>query len=708
MQGAQDDEELHSGSESVEIESEKDASLQEKTTSREPSIADEGYEFGEDVNGVASEGENASVYESDAESGVSQRDEDEDAGDDDEEDGEDEEGEEVQQPAESGSESGGEETSGRLRDFADPESRSAKEGAKANAYDKDMETNLGSSGFESLQEELYLPFAEKISKSLTAADSTRVSSTSAPLTKRAKDLMQIVKLNTLSYNIYDNPSINYEVFVKLFGKKTAKQAATQTVERGECETQTESITSQDKSVQHPFAAQGGQGPFEMSCATRCDPFKLSHFLLKAEKIVQLVSEEDGERRSANERSSAKSAKRIMKTPAGSEQFCAAFYKLVCSPLAKNMPISFLANDSQYLFSAQAMVKDGGEKSLVCLWPLEQTTNPEHLLIARSLVSCCGSASNGRVVAGMSDGSLALWELREPRHMHKEVLLGSASCTLRSPSFSTACATSANAMHQSAVIAVKTLSGNDEERGCQIASIDEEGLVVLWEIQETFQKDTSYMEEGMHPGGSVKLLKKTSIVALKAASKERHSVRCVGTPPNEVANIYLGTACGKVVRSARFSDNSMLPLEYGVEFCELISAVTCIDFNPVKCTSFLVGYDDGTLSLFSLQDSNPQIVWDAADTNLSELRSVQWVRNKPSVFVVLDSTSTIYLWDLESSQAPLFNFSLSKYVAIVWQCEGSLKCGKKFESNLKFLLYLLSTRITLMTIFSDANHSAIVS
>lgn len=575
------------------------------------------------------------------------------------------------------------------------------------------EANLASSGFESLLEEeqnqnaknLYLPLADKLSKQLwiVGTKSGAKSSLEPWRLKRSKEIMQLVKFNSVKYNLYANPPRNHDAFLKLFGPKNSKQAAVQTQERSDAESQTEFVHLSSKQVQHPHLFCGLSEAEEKSSSssasgasnlnTSCDPFKLASFLQKAEKILSIVLEAEGlceaievkGSEGTKSGSASKSGKkRKLKIPSGSEEFCAACYKLCCSPLAKSSPIAFLRHDGQYLLSVQRIIKEGtkSEKSFLCLWPLEQTlANPEHLLIARSVVTCCASDESGRIFAGMQDGSLALWDLRESRHLHRQILLAGISHTLRSPSFSTACLAGENeaVKHKGAIVGLNKLKANSESEGengdgvSQMSSVDESGLLMVWELQKTYKSNFSYTNEavGMLPGTFVKLLRKSVVKPPQDKEEEKDDhpleVLCAATVPEENGStVFLGTSCGKVLRSSRFNDRDgttqLLPLEYKSSLCFKTSGVACIHFNPVRTSSFLVAYIDGTIALFAIQDSEPQQLWDPCDTSISEAICVQWVKSRPSVFVVLDSTSTLYIWDLESSQAPLLNFTLSKLVA----------------------------------------------
>lgn len=426
--------------------------------------------------------------------------------------------------------------------------------------------------------------------------------------QRQRELMEIIKLNSVNYSMFDSPKIPYELFMRIYGRKNFCQKEIQTTDCNDSSSQTSFIRMFDESTQFPFIyfstryngstcqtsttkshqheitgssdmmmnnshiinhtkdydleeyqSENSRKVFSNNNNRRVqvmrhrvtDPFRLNHFLLRAEKVInalldhqdqQILSSSGGysKKKSSSASSSlrSKSAKRLMKIPKGSEGFCSQFYKLIpsinydqnrTSPLLSSAsssssphdmmnrrkssvhspkglssrnPVMCMTCDSSYLICVQHILrgsqevipdiiassnirynkttsddttknndpdgdddlfgdddddttitsggnsKKGGEKkkrqefesrnyqnkrsggiffnnsdgsgcpeeSLISLWPIRRTTNPDHLLRSRSLITCVTSDDSHVIYTGSSDGSLSIWDLRDPSHL----------------------------------------------------------------------------------------------------------------------------------------------------------------------------------------------------------------------------------------------------------------------------------------------------
>lgn len=100
-------------------------------------------------------------------------------------------------------------------------------------------------GFEDQRSLQFINFADAKKK----CDQKKAS---AARKKRGEELMGMIKLDTMSFTIFDSPSVPYEVFIKSYGQCCAVQASVQTGE--DCiseEIQTEAIEESDKWTQFP-------------------------------------------------------------------------------------------------------------------------------------------------------------------------------------------------------------------------------------------------------------------------------------------------------------------------------------------------------------------------------------------------------------------------------------------------------------------------
>ncbi|CAG2120054.1 unnamed protein product, partial [Medioppia subpectinata] len=70
---------------------------------------------------------------------------------------------------------------------------------------------------------------------------------------RSKELLEIIKLDKIFFTNVDLPPINYDMFIKTFGRKDAKQVSCQTIDREDNETQTDSLEMCTKWTQNPSA-----------------------------------------------------------------------------------------------------------------------------------------------------------------------------------------------------------------------------------------------------------------------------------------------------------------------------------------------------------------------------------------------------------------------------------------------------------------------
>lgn len=105
--------------------------------------------------------------------------------------------------------------------------------------------SLSDEGFEDQRSLQFINFADAKKK----CDQKKAS---AARKKRGEELMGMIKLDAMSFTIFDSPSVPYEVFIKSYGQCCAVQASVQTGE--DCiseEIQTEAIEKSDKWTQIP-------------------------------------------------------------------------------------------------------------------------------------------------------------------------------------------------------------------------------------------------------------------------------------------------------------------------------------------------------------------------------------------------------------------------------------------------------------------------
>ena len=300
--------------------------------------------------------------------------------------------------------------------------------------------------------------------------------------KRINDRNQ-GRLTCITYHVYESPPLNYDLFIRLFGRKHTKQVEIQTRERNDISCQSDVCSFKEKSCQFPnyISSLETGGKEEDSTQSsfswkdrgglRSDPFKLRLFLLKAEQVINLSLE----RRFTSGRSQqqrSKSAKRLLNVPPSVQGFCTQFYKLIPPPFhtfsssnpflssssssrtrsshtrssisspssssSSKLGVQNMTYDSSYLISCQTSKHEGGEgggegglreESFISLWSLKDTDKgAEYLFRTRTVVTCLASDHRTTIYAGSSDGSITLWDIRESTSS------SSSSSTLLSSTF----------------------------------------------------------------------------------------------------------------------------------------------------------------------------------------------------------------------------------------------------------------------------------
>ena len=207
-----------------------------------------------------------------------------------------------------------------------------------------------------------------------------------------------------------------------------------------------------------------------------------------------------------------------------------------------------------------------EESVISLWPLRPTqSSPDHLLRSRSLITCIKSDDSHVIYGGSGDGSVSIWDLRDPIHLFSRTIssclltgqsgfslllndqrndqdgkkrndpatdsrtiqirdknklnvgksiqaehssISQDSSNIRGPSYSTACV---NQSHESSVMSL-TLSRAVDDHSNQIIrlySLDEANTIICWKLQDLIKADSSFdlmNGDGMCPGARIKLIK----------------------------------------------------------------------------------------------------------------------------------------------------------------------------------------------------------
>ncbi|XP_063777991.1 cytoplasmic dynein 2 intermediate chain 1 isoform X2 [Pseudophryne corroboree] len=495
--------------------------------------------------------------------------------------------------------------------------------------------------------------------------------------KRSLEILRLIDLDFSStFSLLDlAPVKEYEMYIRNFGKTNTKQAYIQcNDDAADREIQTEEIDIEEKWTQHPgegAAVCGGHknnAAEDMGLIAKVDSQRLTTFLHSASQVITVLLEENRAETQFNRKVQPKEP--CMSISDG------------CFSLNTNLPfiqgrtvyhLHFSDAQRHQLLTVHGQCKDSDtailrEKVIICVWNIWQPSTPQKILICESEVKCCcfSPSKASLVFAGTADGSVVVWDLREDFSMHQTMRIEDTNWTFRSATFSTD-GVFTQVGHSLPVKAIEpvpsteakdhemsSLSSREEMSGLsfQVASLDESGHLIFWVVVELRKADLagSQSDLGLIPGGKVKLVHSSSI---HLSDRFFHKdVLSLGIPqtfnikflPQDLNHFVIGTDIGIVTHGTRYGLIEP-PMQYTSMHSKLRpSQVTAIDFSPFGEPAFLAGCSDGCLRLHIISAEYPAMQWNDS-TNGQSITALQWSLTRPTVFFVLDSASSIYIWDL---------------------------------------------------------------
>uniref|UniRef100_A0A1B6DU89 WD repeat-containing protein 60 n=1 Tax=Clastoptera arizonana TaxID=38151 RepID=A0A1B6DU89_9HEMI len=494
--------------------------------------------------------------------------------------------------------------------------------------------------------------------------------------RRGERLLEMIKLDTMSFDLFDLPSFPYEVYIKCYGKSNTQQMHSQTGEDDISEeTQTEEITTCNKWTQHPVSFSspdkmnqhefiqtfsqerlgvGGEMTLldnqEWLTSPKINSIKLNEFISSAGEVMLILLEE-------SERDLEKS-----KGLAHNKQdfgFSDGFveFKVGDVSFLKNRPINVMcfsqSNYAQLLSVHQSsneqpknIEQESKNRCMLCVWSVLEPSSPQKILVSSNEVTSVTFHSY-LVIAGLVDGSLCLWDLREKSDYHIQTLASDKNWLLRSPTYITAGILTENG-HHSTVVAVQILpdaSGKVDRLPTQVISLDRDGLLIVWTVIEgtcTLSPDL-----GLAHWGKVRLVPSSYLSVLESYTREERSktvCTCFAIDLIKPSNLYIGTNRGQVLHCMQATTKTRPPY-YETNSGEL-SNVTCLEFSRCGHPTLLVGDNEGRIRVYRTSSKQPLLNLFANASSLnSGVKSIQMSANHPGLFFVLDSKSCIHVWDL---------------------------------------------------------------
>ncbi|XP_021349660.1 WD repeat-containing protein 60-like isoform X2 [Mizuhopecten yessoensis] len=524
----------------------------------------------------------------------------------------------------------------------------------------------------------------KVSRSKTlinfmgAKKRAMVSHAGSLIGKRAQDLLQMIELDTSEYDLFDMPPVKeYDLYIRSFGRTDTTQAYVQTNDDDiDREVQTDEIDMRQKWTQHPpddsIGCGRGDGAKDLEeeeksyVNKQLDLSRLSKFVQKAGQVISILLDEDKDM-----------TKTDMNENKSNLGVSAGYTQLAPLPILKGRCVlysQFAPSQPNMLitaYSKPAQEDEGSsitKRGIVCVWNTDDPSYPQRILACESQPTCCcfGSNKTSLAFAGMVDGSICVWDLREQSSMHRSISYDNQEHILRYPTFNTAGVMDADNHHSPVTtlnpVASYTLSTSDSGGSgdtssglsFQLISCEEQGVLNFWVVAEIASPDMAGSETdlGLSPGGKIKLIKSSAITLQHPPRYKRvgDSLRAteVQLAPTDPNHYYVGTDSGYILHGLRFG-NRAFPSSYSTG-SDAPMDITTLDFSPFGHPCFLTSSNDGSVHLYNVKTDTPVMSWSSRIWNTQTLRCVRWSRSRPCVFYVLDDNAHLYTFDILEGDA----------------------------------------------------------
>ncbi|ORC92740.1 WDdomain 60 [Trypanosoma theileri] len=527
--------------------------------------------------------------------------------------------------------------------------------------------------------------------------------------QRATALRRLVDMDDNAAVLVDiPPQSQYDLYIRSFGKMGRKQAGVQIPpeeDRNDAEVQVERVRVRHRGAQVPrdlglypeqyidrstyftkdvdHLAVGdavdekdintNEGALtDTTGAQIVDTTLLLNFLGRVFPVMRAVLDENEEDRAGPDATKSKSE----------TQFSTS-YTTLCFPGTRNRPVVKVAfNPCTPMYVAVLYgqkMEEGPSKSLdfylsvILLWNIFDSSTPEKILVSPSLITCiCMSPRRPYLVyGGAEDGSICLWDLREPERNHTAAGHYERNA-FRLPSFATSWL---SGNHTTSIVTVavsgyNAVVGLRKDETEQLVSLDASGKIHFWFLNEKDQSKgiISDTENGLHMFSTVRLF--------LATSKNEDHTSCMSVMQDAFSLDFVPTdtshyvvACAEGVRHISRFGSVAAPSLYAPSshfFGRQIAVPSCVRYSTVDSRILLVGYDDGSLRLYLQTDGSPQLSIPLGIHRITEIRcsgTDKWL------LWALDASGTLYLIDLakKDKEFPVFSQTLSQPETGVCTC-----------------------------------------
>ncbi|RNF01068.1 WDdomain 60 [Trypanosoma conorhini] len=502
--------------------------------------------------------------------------------------------------------------------------------------------------------------------------------------QRATALRRLVDMDDVSAALVDvPPQSRYDMYIRNFGDMSRKQAGVQAPaeeDRIDFEVQAERVRVRHRGVEVPrdlglcpeqfaerpmhFVRDVGQGDAadavenndaageaplgEISGANIVNSTLLAAFLGRVFPVMRAILDENDEEKLGPEALKSKSE----------TQFSTSYTTFSLAATCNRPVVKVMFNPCAptYVGVLHGPREEEGPSSeldrymsVIVIWNVYDSSSPEKVLVSPSPLTCmCMSPRWPYLIyAGAEDGSLYVWDTREPERNHI-----TAGCIQRNafrlPSFATSWQTG---NHIAPIVAVavagyNTVVGVRKDESEQLVSLDASGGTYFWVVNEKDQSKgaISDTENGLHMFSTVRLFLATSKsedhVNALSVDQESFALDFVPTDPSHYV-----VACARGVRHMSRFGSIAAPSLYGPcssFFARPVAVPSCVRYGTVDSRILMVGYDDGGLRLYLHTDAEPQLSIPLSNHRVVDMRfsgGDKWL------LWALDASGTLFLLDL---------------------------------------------------------------
>ena len=317
---------------------------------------------------------------------------------------------------------------------------------------------------------------------------------------RGSELLQMIRLDVVDFDLFDLPPIRYEAFMKTFGSSNSQQTSTQTGDDNlEVEVQTEEYQSVNKWTQKPptfgqktdmedidsvrgnLLGVGGDNLADhkdnIEYKQNENSLRLAKFLCGSGQALLAVLEEDQARREGEV---------VEGLPQRDIDFADSItvLRVEDTPCLTGKPVTLVEFSPDNPLCLVTVHGRDDNLGYVCQWHVSRPQKPLHILKCSSPVtSVC--MSGHFIIGGCSRGETVMWDTRESVSMHHQVTPESEQGITRSPTFTNTEA------HTTRVTSIRHLASPHHDpaspAASQLLSLELVGQVVVWTVLDT-QKD----------------------------------------------------------------------------------------------------------------------------------------------------------------------------------------------------------------------------